>query len=85
MQKQAQLIDAAVTKKVAGIAISLPSATALKVSVGRAIAAGIPVITLNSGSNEFKALGAITHVGQDESVAGAGEKLKVPVQSHFFA
>ncbi len=85
MQKQAQLIDAAVTKKVAGIAISLPSATALEVSVGRAIAAGIPVITLNSGSNEFKALGAITHVGQDESVAGAGEKLKVPVQSHFFA
>jgi simple sugar transport system substrate-binding protein len=27
---------------------------------------------LNSGSNDFKALGAITHVGQDESVAGAG-------------
>jgi simple sugar transport system substrate-binding protein len=72
------LIDAAVTKKVDGIAISLPSATALQASVRRAIAAGIPVITLNSGENDFKALGAITHVGQDESVAGAGagEKLK---------
>jgi simple sugar transport system substrate-binding protein len=78
LQKQAQLIDAAVTKKVDGIAISLPSATALQASVRRAIAAGIPVITLNSGENDFKALGAITHVGQDESVAGAGagEKLK---------
>lgn len=78
LQKQSQLIDAAVTKKVDGIAISLPSAPALKASVARAIAAGIPVITLNSGSDDFKALGAITHVGQDESVAGAGagEKLK---------
>jgi simple sugar transport system substrate-binding protein len=72
LQKQAQLIDAAVTKKVSGIAISVPSADALKASVARAIKAGIPVITLNSGSNDFKALGAITHVGQDESVAGAG-------------
>ncbi len=77
-QKQAQLIDAAVTKKVSGIAISVPNAGAIRASVKRAIKAGIPVITLNSGSADFQSLGAITHVGQDEKVAGqgAGTKLK---------
>jgi simple sugar transport system substrate-binding protein len=36
------------------------------------------LITLNSGSDLFKGLGAITHVGQDETIAGrgAGERLK---------
>lgn len=84
-QKQAQLIDAAVTAKVSGIAISVPNVSAIKASVARAIAAGIPVITLNSGSNDYLALGAITHVGQDESVAGAGAgtKLKAAGASHL--
>lgn len=77
-QKQAQLIDAAVTRKVSGIAISVPNAGAIRASVKRAIAAGIPVVTLNSGSKDFASLGAITHVGQDEYVAGqgAGKKFK---------
>ena len=84
-QKQAQLIDAAVTAKVSGIAISVPNVSAIKASVARAIAAGIPVITLNSGSNDYLALGAITHVGQDESVAGAGAgtKLKAAGAMHL--
>lgn len=77
-QKQAQLIDAAVTQKVSGIAISVPNVGAIRASVKKAIAAGIPVVTLNSGSADFLALGAITHVGQDEGIAGqgAGTKLK---------
>ncbi|MFN2628196.1 MAG: substrate-binding domain-containing protein [Gaiellaceae bacterium] len=77
-QKQAQLIQAAVSQKVKGIATSLPSPSAMKDALNRARAAHIPVITLNSGENQFKSLGAITHVGQDESVAGkgAGRKLK---------
>jgi simple sugar transport system substrate-binding protein len=33
-------------------------------------AAGIPTVTMNSGSTVFKDLGAFTHVGQDEIVAG---------------
>jgi simple sugar transport system substrate-binding protein len=32
--------------------------------------AGIPTVTMNSGSAVFKDLGAFTHVGQDEVVAG---------------
>ena len=39
--------------------------------------AGIPIVTLNSGSTVWQELGAITHVGQDEKIAGegAGEQL----------
>jgi simple sugar transport system substrate-binding protein len=77
-QKEAQLIDAAVSQKVDGLAVSVPNASAIRGSLAKAKAAGIPIITLNSGETDSKALGAITHVGQDEVVAGraAGEKLK---------
>ena len=43
---------------------------ALKASIQKAVAAGIPVITINSGLDQSKAFGAITHVGQDEGIAG---------------
>jgi simple sugar transport system substrate-binding protein len=77
-QKEAQLISAAVSQKVDGLAVSVPNADAIKGALAKAKAAGIPIITLNSGEQDFKALGAITHVGQDEVVAGraAGQKLK---------
>ncbi|MFL5840450.1 MAG: sugar ABC transporter substrate-binding protein [Thermoleophilaceae bacterium] len=77
-QKQAQLIDAAVSQKVDGLAVSVPNADAIKGSLQKAKAAGIPIITLNSGADDFKKLGAITHVGQTEEIAGeaAGQKLK---------
>src|SRR5919201_991547 len=76
-QKQAQLIDSAVTEKVDGIATSNPNTDALRDPIKKATDAGIPVITLNSGQSDFADLGAITHVGQDESVAGeaAGNRL----------
>jgi len=77
-QKEAQLIDAAVSQKVDGIAVSVPNADAIKGALAKAKSAGIPIITLNSGADQFKQLGAITHVGQTEEIAGeaAGEKLK---------
>src|SRR6185436_18272963 len=77
-QKQAQLIDAAVSQKVDGLAVSVPNASAIKDSLAKAKAAGIPIITLNSGADDFKALGALTHVGQTETIAGkaAGQRLK---------
>ena len=77
-QKQAQLIDAAVSQKVDGLAVSVPNADAIKGSLAKAKAAGIPIITLNSGAEDFQELGAITHVGQTEGIAGeaAGRKLK---------
>jgi simple sugar transport system substrate-binding protein len=77
-QKEAQLIQAAVSQKVDGLAVSVPNADAIKGALADAKSAGIPIITLNSGETDSKALGAITHVGQDEQVAGkaAGERLK---------
>jgi len=77
-QKEAQLIDAAVSQKVDGLAVSVPNASAIKDSLAKAKAAGILIVTLNSGADDFKALGALTHVGQTETIAGkaAGERLK---------
>jgi simple sugar transport system substrate-binding protein len=77
-QKEAQLIQAAVAQKVDGLAVSVPNADAIKGALKQATDAGIPIITLNSGAEDSRALGAITHVGQDEVVAGraAGQRLK---------
>jgi simple sugar transport system substrate-binding protein len=77
-QKEAQLIDAAISQKVDGLAVSVPNADAIKGSLAKAKSAGIPIITLNSGADQFKELGAITHVGQTEEIAGeaAGQRLK---------
>jgi simple sugar transport system substrate-binding protein len=77
-QKQAQMIEAAVSQKVDGLAVSAPNVDAIKSAVQSAVDAGIPVITLNSGADDFESLGAITHVGQTEEIAGegAGAKLK---------
>src|SRR5687767_10853032 len=77
-QEQAQLIEAAITEEVDGIAVSAPDPDAITDPVKTAVDAGIPVITLNSGAEESAGLGAITHVGQTETIAGegAGAKLK---------
>jgi simple sugar transport system substrate-binding protein len=76
-QKHAQLIDSAVTEKVDGIATSVPNTDALRDPLTKAADAGIPIVTLNSGQSDSASLGAITHVGQDEGVAGeaAGKRL----------
>ncbi len=77
MNAMAQLITAAVGKNPQGLVVSLPDATALGPAIQGAVAAGIPVISANSGSDVYKSLGILTHVGQDEYPAGkgAGEKM----------
>ena len=74
--KQAQLVEDLVAAKVDGIFVSLANPDALKDAVKKAVDAGIPVITINSGVDVYKELGALTHIGQTEFVAGqgAGEK-----------
>ncbi len=75
--EQAQFIDAAVSDEVDGIVVSLANPDAMREPLAAAADAGIPIITINSGENESASLGAITHVGQTETVAGqgAGEQL----------
>ncbi|NEC11897.1 sugar ABC transporter substrate-binding protein [Streptomyces sp. SID8014] len=76
-QQQAQLVDAAIDKKVDGLIVTLAKPGAMKAAVERAVKAGIPVVTVNSGSEKSKEFGALTHIGQDEEIAGeaVGEEL----------
>ncbi|MDQ2582813.1 sugar ABC transporter substrate-binding protein [Saccharothrix yanglingensis] len=76
--RQATLVDNAVSQGVGGIVVSMANPDALKTSVENAVKAGIPVITINSGSERSAAFGALGHVGQEESIAGeqAGAKLR---------
>ncbi|MFJ2237213.1 sugar ABC transporter substrate-binding protein [Streptomyces sp. NPDC087859] len=68
--KQAGLIQNAIDQKVDGIAVTLAKPDALKDVIGKAKAAGIPVVGLNSGVSEWQKLGLMEFFGQDETVAG---------------
>jgi simple sugar transport system substrate-binding protein len=78
MPQMAQLIDAAVASKPDGLVVSIPDAEALGDSIKNAVASGIPVVSINSGSDVREALGVAVHVGQTEYEAGlgAGKKMK---------
>ena len=77
MVAMSQLIDAAVASKPDGLIVSIPDADALGPSIKKAVDAGIPVISINSGSDVFRKLGVLAHVGQPEGRAGlaAGRRL----------
>lgn len=77
-QKQAQLIEAGVSGGCKALAVSAPAPDAIKDALKKATAAGIPIVTMNSGSKVFKDLGAFTHIGQDEYIAGqeAGKQVQ---------
>ena len=83
--QQANLINAAVADKATGIVVSMANPDAVADPIKKAIAAGIPVITINSGQNESAQVGALAHVGQDETVAGqgAGTKFKAGGVKHL--
>jgi simple sugar transport system substrate-binding protein len=70
------LIDEAVARHPDGLIVSLPSAGLLP-SIRAAVAAGVPVVSINSGSDVFRKAGALAHIGQPEDRAGlaAGERL----------
>ncbi|MFG2484478.1 MULTISPECIES: substrate-binding domain-containing protein [Streptomyces] len=69
-QQQAQFVQNAIDQKVDGIVVSLAKPEALKDVLAKAVKAGIPVITVNSGSAQSAEYGALTHIGQDEAIAG---------------
>jgi simple sugar transport system substrate-binding protein len=78
MVAMSQLIDAAVASQPDGLIVSIPDADALGPSIQKAVDAGIPVISINSGSDVFADLGVLVHIGQTEEVAGqlAGQRMK---------
>ncbi|MCJ7871352.1 sugar ABC transporter substrate-binding protein [Marinovum sp. 2_MG-2023] len=78
MSGMAKLIEAASATQPDGIITSLPDADALGGAIKEAVDSGVPVITMNSGLESSKAVGALMHVGQPERDAGlaAGERAK---------
>lgn len=72
MVAMSQLIDAAVASDPDGLIVSNPDPDALGPSITAAIEAGVPVISINSGSDAAADLGVIAHVGQTEYEAGYG-------------
>jgi len=83
-QVMVQDIEAAIAAGTDGIAASLPDPDALTGPLQRAVEAGIPVYTLNSGVDFYKEIGATTHIGQTEVVAGngAGERFNAAGAQH---
>ena len=78
MADMASSIQAAAATQPDGMVISLPDPDALGPAIKAAVAAGVPVITMNSGLENSAALGALMHVGQPEYLAGqsAGARAK---------
>jgi simple sugar transport system substrate-binding protein len=76
VDKMRDLINRAVASRPDGLVVSLPE-PGVDPAVERAVRAGIPVVSINSGSDSFRKLGVLAHVGQIESRAGfqAGRRL----------
>src|ERR1700693_5671217 len=75
-----RLIEQAAARNYDGVIVTIADFDVLKGSIGKVTAKHIPLITINSGTEEQSAqLGAIMHVGQPEYTAGkaAGEKTEV--------
>jgi simple sugar transport system substrate-binding protein len=71
-----RLIDEAVAAHPDGLVVSIPD-DALEPAIRRAVRAHIPVISINSGSDLSRRVGALAHIGQPEEKAGyeAGRRL----------
>ena len=67
---QATLVQNAVDSKVDGIATTFVNPDAMQGAMQSATSAGIPVVGLNAGIDQYKQLGAIMYFGSDETVAG---------------
>jgi simple sugar transport system substrate-binding protein len=76
IERMKAMVDEAIASKPDGLVISLPE-PAMAPVVRRAVRAGIPVVTINSGSDLSRRLGVLAHVGQPERRAGlvAGRRL----------
>lgn len=82
----ARIVEQAAASNPNGIIVTIADYDVLSGPISNAVAKGIPVITINSGTIEqSKNLGALLHVGQPEYDAGfgAGEKAKAAGAKSF--
>ena len=74
-----RIIEQTAAEQPDGIIVTIPDFETVGGAIEDAVAKGIPVVTMNTGTvEESKALGALLHVGQPEYEAGkgAGERAK---------
>ncbi|MBV9218504.1 MAG: substrate-binding domain-containing protein, partial [Methylobacteriaceae bacterium] len=82
----ARIIEQAAASNPTGIITTIADYNVLESAIKGAIAKGIPVVTVNSGTGEqSKKLGALLHIGQPEYDAGkgAGERAKAAGVTKF--
>jgi simple sugar transport system substrate-binding protein len=69
---QATLVQNAIDSRVDAIAVTLAKPSALAPVLRKAREAGIPVVVLNAGVDQWKDAGALSFFGTDDGVAGEG-------------
>jgi len=76
VERMRQLINDAVDRRPDALVVSIPNSDVIP-AIRRAVLDGIPVVSINSGSDVFRRVGAIAHIGQPEEEAGyqAGKRL----------
>ena len=86
LSEMGRLIDQAAASKPIGIISTVPDENIVDAPLSNAVAAGIPVVLVNSGSADIaKKIGALRYVGQAEYDAGkaAGTKAKAANVKNF--
>jgi simple sugar transport system substrate-binding protein len=86
LSEMGRLIDQAAASKPVGIISTAPDENIVDTPLSNAVAAGIPVVIVNSGSADIaKKVGALRYIGQAEYEAGkaAGEKAKAASVKSF--
>jgi simple sugar transport system substrate-binding protein len=75
--KQATLIQNAVSSHVDGLATTLPTPDAIGPAAQAAVKAGIPTVAFNAGKDQYKQYGISMYFGSDEDLAGqtVGQKI----------
>jgi simple sugar transport system substrate-binding protein len=76
--EEAQIIESTIAQKPDGMIISILDPDVIGPAIKAAVDAGIPVVSINSGSDFARKYGALLHVGQPEYEAGkiGGERAK---------
>jgi simple sugar transport system substrate-binding protein len=72
MVEMSNLVRSTVAARPAGLVVSIPDPAALGAALRAAAAAGVPIISINSGADTYRELGVLAHVGQTEYEAGFG-------------
>jgi len=77
----ARIVEQAVASSPNGLIVTIADYDVLEGPINKAVKKGIPVITINSGTQEQSAkLGALLHIGQPEYAAGKGAGMRAKAQ-----